>query len=127
MVRDSQSACIVIQLPLFSIGTLFCVKVHALTPRRMNTALLVAVIADLIQLAAGPFGWTFFDEVIDVVAMLITTRLLGFHWLLLPTFLLEFIPGAGMLPTWTGCVFLVIRARKKAQQQLQQNLPPAVQ
>jgi hypothetical protein len=42
-------------------------------------------------------------------------RLLGFHPLLLPTFVVEFLPVADMLPTWTGCVALVVALRKRQQ------------
>jgi hypothetical protein len=35
-------------------------------------------------------------------------RLIGFHPLLLPTSVLEFLPLADMLPTWTGCVAIVV-------------------
>jgi hypothetical protein len=45
--------------------------------------------------------------------------ILGFHILLLPTFVVELIPVADMLPTWTGCVIAVIALRKRGQ-----NIPP---
>jgi hypothetical protein len=35
--------------------------------------------------------------------------------LLLPTALLEFIPVVDWLPTWTGCVLVVIARRKRQQ------------
>lgn len=89
-----------------------------LTPRRLRPssvrmAYAVAVAVDLMQLLLGPLGWTGVDEVLDVGAMYATSRLLGFHPLLLPTFVLEFVPFTDMLPTWTGCVALVIRARRR--------------
>jgi hypothetical protein len=43
------------------------------------------------------------------------TKLLGFHWTFLPSFCIEVIPGLDMLPTWVGCVFFVVRQRKKEQ------------
>jgi hypothetical protein len=76
-------------------------------------AYVVAVAVDVMQLLLGPFGWAGVDEVLDVGAMYATSRLLGFHPLLLPTFLLEFVPFTDMLPTWTGCVALVIRGRRR--------------
>ena len=62
------------------------------------------------------------DQILDVIAMILTTRILGFHPLLLPTFLLEFVPFTDMLPTWTGCVALVVRIRK--QQGMMSDEPP---
>jgi hypothetical protein len=86
-----------------------------LTRNRVRTAYAVAVTADALQLMLGPLGWAFADEIIDVVAMILTWRVIGFHFLLLPTFALELVPMAGMLPTWTACVALVVSLRKKQQ------------
>jgi hypothetical protein len=76
-------------------------------------AYAVAVAVDVAQLLLGPFGWFGIDEVLDAGAMYVISRLIGFHPLLLPTFILEFVPFTDMLPTWTGCVALVIRIRKR--------------
>lgn len=84
----------------------------ALTTRRIRTAYAVAVATDLLQFVLGPLGWTGADQVLDVVAAAVEYRLLGFHPLLLPTFMIEFLPLTDMLPTWTGCVALVVSARK---------------
>src|SRR5262249_37060893 len=82
-----------------------------LTRSDVRTAYVVAVAGDVAQFLLGPFGWVGVDEALDAAAMLAVTRLLGFHPLLLPTFVLEFVPFTDMLPTWTGCVMLVVRAR----------------
>ena len=87
----------------------------ALTRTRMRSAYAVAVAADALQLALGPLGWMFADEVIDCIAAVATWRLLGFHPLLLPTFIVELLPVADLLPTWTGCVALVVALRKREQ------------
>ena len=84
-----------------------------LTQNRVRLAYAVAIATDLLQVALGPFGWPFFDEVLDVVAAASTWCLLGFHPLLLPTFILEAVPVADLLPTWTGCVALVVALRRK--------------
>ena len=86
-----------------------------LTRRRIAVAFVVAVVADGIQLFLGPLGWAFVDQAVDVAAMLLTCRILGFHLLLLPTFVIELIPVADMLPTWTGCVAAVVVLRKRAE------------
>ena len=95
-----------------------------LTRERVKFAYAVAVITDLLQLLMGPVGWAFADELLDVVAMILTWRLIGFHPLLLPTFALEFLPVADMLPTWTGCVAIVVALRKRHQAQNPPPLPP---
>ncbi len=86
-----------------------------LTRERIWLAYATAVTTDILQFVAGPLGWVFADEILDVIAMSVTWRLLGFHPLLLPSFALEFLPMTGMLPTWTGCVALVVALRKRKQ------------
>ena len=83
------------------------------TRTRIRSAYTVAVVTDLLQLAFGPLGWMFADEILDIVAMILISRLIGFHPLLLPTFVVELVPVADLLPTWTGCVALVMMLRKK--------------
>ena len=78
-------------------------------------ALAVAVAADGLQLLLGPLGWTFGDQLIDVIAMLLVGWLIGFHWLLLPSFVLELIPVADEFPTWTACVFAVVALRRHGE------------
>ena len=80
----------------------------------MAFALSVAMIADGLQMALGPLGWFGTVQFLDVVAMVLSTLALGFHLLLLPTFVLEFIPLVDMIPTWTGCVVAVIALRKRS-------------
>jgi len=94
-----------------------------LTRTRIILAVVVAVFADGLQFLLNGVGWIGPDQVIDGVAMLLTCWLLGFHWLLLPTFALEFVPLADELPTWTACVAAVIVLRKR-QQRPPPPLPP---
>jgi len=84
-----------------------------LTRSRIRAAYAVAIATDVLQFGLGPFGWAFADEILDVIALIATTKLLGFHPLLLPTFILEVVPVLDVLPTWTGCVALVVATRKK--------------
>jgi hypothetical protein len=91
-----------------------------LTRRRIVLALLVGLAADALQilLPVPPA-----PEIIDVIAAGLTFWLLGFHLLLLPTFVVELIPVADMLPTWTACVAAVITLRKR-EQRIGPPLPP---
>jgi hypothetical protein len=84
-----------------------------LTRVRVRWAYVVAIATDLLQLLLGPFGWAFADEALDVAAMILISRALGFHVMLLPTFALEFLPLTDMLPTWTGCVAVVVALRRR--------------
>ena len=89
-----------------------------LTAKRIVLAFAVALTADAVQLAMVPLGTLAVvpHEAIDVVAMALTCWLLGFHILLLPTFILELVPVVGGLsPTWTACVAAVVALRRKEQ------------
>ena len=86
-----------------------------LTPARVRWAYVVAIATDLVQLILGPFGWVFADQALDVAAMILISRALGFHVMLLPTFALEFLPFTDMLPTWTGCVAVVVAMRRRQE------------
>ncbi len=89
--------------------------VPVLTRKRIWFAFGVAVVVDGIQISLAAFGWFFVDQILDVVAMILTSAAIGFHMLLLPTFVIELFPIADMLPTWTGCVAAVVVLRKRAQ------------
>ena len=95
-------------------------RVPAMTRLRMVLALVIAVVADGLQLLLGPFGWAFADQAIDVVTMGLISWVIGFHWLLLPTFIVELVPVLEDLPTWTACVIAVIALRRR-----EQKTPPA--
>jgi len=95
-----------------------------LTPARICFAFAVAIVTDAIQLFLGPLGWVFVDESLDIIAMVLTSAALGFHMLLLPTFVLELIPGPDMLPTWTACTAAVVMLRKRAQRR--KTTPPPI-
>ena len=86
-----------------------------LTRRRMLLALAIAVAADGGQLLLGPLGWVFIDQAIDCVAMILVSWAVGFHILLLPTFVVELVPVLDDLPTWTACTAAVIALRKREQ------------
>ncbi len=95
-----------------------------LTRRRIMAAFTVAVIADLLEIPItiaenGSLGALLIpaeaaDVFVDCIVMAVMTKLLGFHWLFLPSFLVEVVPELDLLPTWVGCVAVVVWQRKKA-------------
>jgi hypothetical protein len=84
-----------------------------LTCTRIILALAVAVTADSLQFFLAPLP--FIDQAIDVIAFVLTAWAVGFHLLLLPTFIAELFPVVDLLPTWTACVIAVIALRKREQ------------
>lgn len=106
-----------------------------LTRTRIILAFAVSVIADALQFPINAVSATGLlalpgeaaDMVLDVVVMIITSALLGFHWALLPTFVLEAVPGLSLIPTWTGCVAFVVWRRKHAEARAPLIQPPLIQ
>ncbi|MGP8201167.1 MAG: hypothetical protein ACLQU4_16880, partial [Limisphaerales bacterium] len=98
-----------------------------LTRDRILLAYAIAVIADVLEFPiTGLENFTFgfglipgeiVAGVLDCMVMGAMIILLGFHWLFLPTFVVEVIPEIDMLPTWVGCVAYVVWQRKKEQEQ----------
>lgn len=97
-----------------------------LTRQRIAFALAAAAATDALQIALGPLGWVGTVQVLDVVACAVTCILLGFHVLLLPTFVLELFPVVDMLPTWTGCVAVVVALRRKTEREETMRIPASV-
>jgi hypothetical protein len=86
-----------------------------LTRTRVRVAYAVAIAVDALQMLAGPLGWVGADQALDIGAALLISKAIGFHPLLLPTIALELLPIADMLPTWTGCVALVLLLRRRQE------------
>lgn len=103
------------QMNLFGKTRLPFLVAPVITPPRIWFAMMAAAAVDGLQLALAWFGWFGADEVLDVIGMLLTSAAIGFHPLLLPTFVVEFIPVVDMLPTWTACTAAVIMLRKRSQ------------
>lgn len=106
--------------------SLIMFQTPVLTRNRIRLAYAVVIAADALQLLLGPLGLVFVDQVIDVMAMICTVALLGFHPLLLPTFIVELIPLVDMLPTWTACTALVVSLRKRQQAGKQPRQAPVI-
>ena len=100
------------------------------TPDRAKIAYAIAILADVIQLpvnAATLSGVLAIpaesvDIAIDFIVMFLLSTVLGFHWMFIPSFFVEAIPGVDLLPTWTGCVALVVKQRMKDAEP--QVIPP---
>jgi hypothetical protein len=90
--------------------------VRAIRSRELRLALFVAIAADTIQIAALPLfvsgGFSPADGAIDILAALILSKLLGWHWAFLPTMFAEVIPAFDLFPTWTAAVLYVSWQRR---------------
>lgn len=80
---------------------------------RMKAALLLAILADIVQLFMVPafFAGAAFapDDIIDACMAGILSWLLGWHWEFLPSFAGKLIPFVDFVPLWTLAVANVYR------------------
>jgi hypothetical protein len=78
---------------------------------RIRAARAIAMLADLAEIVVFPAFMEGFlspaNDVLDVAVAVVLTRLLGWHWAFLPSFLAEMVPVVGLVPTWTAAVFYV--------------------
>ncbi|HXM10590.1 MAG TPA: hypothetical protein VN946_11630 [Terriglobales bacterium] len=88
---------------------------NSLKEPEQRLAWAVAIVADVLQIAAFPLfiegGISPADSVLDLVVAFVMIRLLGWHWAFLPTAAAKLIPGADLFPTWTTAVWFVTRQR----------------
>jgi hypothetical protein len=83
---------------------------------QFKLAMLVAILADILQLAVFPAfaegAFSPMDDLLDIAVGGIMVRLLGWHWEFLPSFLAKLVPGADLIPFWTLAVVNVYRKAK---------------
>lgn len=83
---------------------------------RFVTAMIVAVIADALQILLLPAfvegAISPADDVLDFGVAALMVNLLGWHWEFLPSFLLKLAPGIDLVPLWTLAVANVYRKTK---------------
>ena len=79
----------------------------------LAAAYAVGICADLMQLCIIPLLPDGFlnplNDVSDAIACIILTRLIGFHFAFLPSFLIKLIPVVEIAPTWTLAVIIATR------------------
>jgi hypothetical protein len=84
---------------------------------QFRTAMLLAIAADILQIAVFPAfvegAMSPADDVLDLGVAALMTRLLGWHWEFLPSFFAKLVPGVDMVPFWTLAVANVWRKAKQ--------------
>ncbi len=84
---------------------------------RFQTALILAVAADALQIFAFPFfaegALSPVDDILDLAVAAVLVRLIGWHWEFLPAFAAELVPGVDLVPFWTLAVANVYRKWKQ--------------
>lgn len=80
------------------------------------TALVCAVVADALQIALAPIfvlgAVSPFDLGLDLIMFVFTLRVFGWSVAILPTCIVELLPIATELPTWTATTIYLIKRQK---------------
>ncbi len=83
---------------------------------RLRAAMILAIAADVLQLAVIPLfvegAGSPADDILDICFGGALTWLLGWHWEFLPSFLGKLLPGVDLVPLWTLAVANVYRKSK---------------
>ena len=84
---------------------------------RLRTAMVLAVLADLLQLVVFPLfvegAESPADDLLDLGIGAVLTYLLGWHWEFLPSFAAKLVPGVDLVPVWTLAVANVYRKQRR--------------
>jgi len=84
---------------------------------RLRAAMILAVAADIVQLAIFPFviegAESPADDLFDLAMGGLLTWLLGWHWEFAPSFLAKLVPGVDLVPFWTLAVANVYRKSRR--------------
>jgi hypothetical protein len=84
---------------------------------RFRAAMLLAVVADALQLIVFPLfvegALSPAEDVLDFGVGAMMVHLLGWHWEFLPSFLAKLVPGVDLVPFWTLAVANVYRKSKQ--------------
>ena len=84
---------------------------------RMRAAMILAIIADALQMIVFPLfvegAASPADDILDLGMAALLVRLLGWHWEFLPSFFAKLVPGVDLVPLWTLAVANVYRKTKR--------------
>jgi hypothetical protein len=94
---------------------------------RFRAAFVLAVVADIFQLAVFPLfiagAESPADDALDFSIGAILAYLLGMHWELLPSFLGKLVPGIDLVPFWTLAVANIYRKSKQIPNVIEGKFP----
>jgi hypothetical protein len=89
-------------------------------------AYVIAIAADALEVGLAPVMSEGFisplNNIVDVVACIVLTMLLGWHIAFLPSFMIKLLPVVDFAPTWTLAVLIATRGGRI----LDDGVPPPV-
>jgi len=95
---------------------------------RFRAAMILAIIADAVQIAVFPLfvegALSPAEDVLDFGVGALMVHLLGWHWEFLPSFFAKLVPGVDLVPFWTMAVANVYRKSKRIAVEAEETHPP---
>lgn len=95
--------------------TIMAASIQPANAGRVRAARLVAIAADVVQLAVFPLFAPGIaspvNDALDLAVAGVLTWLVGWHWSFLPSFVAELVPGLDLIPTWTAAVLFATRGQ----------------
>jgi len=95
---------------------------------RFRAAMILAIIADALQIAVFPLfvegALSPAEDVLDFGVGALMVHLLGWHWEFLPSFFAKLVPGVDLVPFWTMAVANVYRKSKRIAVDMEANRQP---
>lgn len=92
---------------------------------RFQAAMILAIVADALQIAIFPVfaegAMSPAEDVLDLGVGALMVHLLGWHWEFLPSFFAKLVPGVDLVPFWTLAVFNVYRKSKRMAVEAEQS------
>lgn len=92
---------------------------------RFQAAMILAIVADVLQIAIFPVfaegAMSPADDVLDFGVGALMVHLLGWHWEFLPSFFAKLMPGVDLIPFWTLAVVNVYRKSKRMAVEAEQS------
>lgn len=92
---------------------------------RFQAAMILAIVADALQIAVFPVfaegAMSPAEDVLDLGVGALMVHLLGWHWEFLPSFFAKLMPGVDLVPFWTLAVFNVYRKSKRMAVEAEQS------
>ena len=93
---------------------------NTLTKEKIRLAILIAAIADLIQIVFAPIfipgSLSLLNDALDLAVFVLLTKLIGWHWALVPAGLCEMAPILDEIPTWTAAAYFATRGLNSISQ-----------
>src|ERR1700683_3250519 len=95
---------------------------------RCRAAMILAIIADALQIAVFPLfvegALSPAEDVLDFGVGALMVHLLGWHWEFLPSFFAKLVPGVDMVPFWAMAVANVYRKSKRMAVEAEETRRP---